>query len=109
LSQKLLDEIATQALQSPRLRQNYNFHGSTEKVQRFVNILQPGTYVRPHRHCRASGVNGFEFFLVCQGALGMMLMNDRGEIVTTELVSAGGEVWGIEFPDSNSHLIAIYL
>lgn len=105
LDRELVARLATQARQSPRLRQNYNFHNSAERVQRFINIFQPGTYVRPHRHCRASGVNGFEFFLVCQGALGMIVMSDRGEIVTTELVSAGGAVWAIELPEATYHTI----
>ncbi|MDV2990359.1 MAG: hypothetical protein N4J56_000013 [Chroococcidiopsis sp. SAG 2025] len=103
LDRELIERIATQARQSPRLRQTYSFHDGLEKVQRFVNILQPGTYVRPHRHCRDGGINGFEFFLVCQGALGMLVMNDRGEIVTTELVSAGGAVWGLELPEATYH------
>jgi cupin fold WbuC family metalloprotein len=105
LDRKSIDCIASQARQSPRLRQNYNFHDSAERVQRFINILQPGTYVRPHRHCRDRGVNGFEFFLVCQGALGMIVMSDRGEIVATELVSAGGKVWAIELPEATYHTI----
>jgi cupin fold WbuC family metalloprotein len=50
-------------------------------------------------------VNGFEFFLVCQGALGMLVMGDRGEIVATELVSAGGAVWAIELPEATYHTI----
>lgn len=56
LNQELLDNIANRARSSPRLRQNYNFHELSEKVQRFINVLQPGTYVRPHRHCRAGGL-----------------------------------------------------
>lgn len=105
LDRELIERIASQARQSPRLRQTYNFHNSVEKVQRFINILQPGTYVRPHRHCRTSGVNGFEFFLVCQGAIGMLVMSDRGEIATTELVSASGAVWGIELSEATYHTI----
>jgi cupin fold WbuC family metalloprotein len=64
LTQDLLDEVVTNSRHIPRQRQNYNFHDLSEKVQRFVNVLQPGTYVRPHRHLRPDGVNGFEFFVV---------------------------------------------
>lgn len=61
LTQELLDNIAQLARSSPRLRQNYNFHNESEKVQRFINVLQPGTYVRPHRHHRTAGINGLSF------------------------------------------------
>lgn len=108
LTQGLLDDITQKARSSPRLRQNYDFHDLSEKVQRFINVLQPGTYVRPHRHLRIPGVNGFEFFLVFQGELGIIVMNEKGEILETERVSAKGSVRGIELPEGTYHtLIAL--
>lgn len=105
LTQELLDNIAQQARSSPRLRQNYNFHDPTEKVQRFVNVLQPGTYVRPHQHRRASGVNGFEFFLVLKGELGMIILNDEGQIIHRERVTAHGPTQGIELAEGTYHTL----
>jgi len=105
LSQELLDNIAQQARHSPRLRQNYNLHDLSEKVQRFINVLQPGTYVRPHRHCRAPEVNGFELFLVCQGKLGIIILDEGGQIIDKELVSANGAVRGIELPEGTYHTL----
>lgn len=104
LNQELLDNIARQARSSPRLRQNYNFHELSEKVQRLINVLQPGTYVRPHRHCRDGG-NGFEFFLVCQGELGIITMDESGQIIHKELVSANGAVRGIELPEGTDRTL----
>ena len=105
LSQKLLDEVAQTARSSPRLRQNYNFHGLSEKVQRFINVLQPGTYVRPHRHLRIPEVNGFEFFLVLQGELGMIILDESGNVLDTERISANGAVRGIELPEGTYHTL----
>lgn len=105
LNQELLNKIAQQARTSPRLRQNYNFHDLTEKVQRFINVLQPGTYIRPHRHLRVTGINGFEFFLVCQGELGIIILNESGQILDRELVSANGAVRGIELPEGTYHTL----
>lgn len=98
LTQEIVENIAEQARSSPRQRQNYNFHEPSEKVQRFLNVLQPGTYVRPHRHQRPPEVNGFEFFVVIQGELGMILLNENGQILHTELISANGVTRGIELP-----------
>lgn len=105
LTQELLNNIAQQARSSPRLRQNYNFHDPVEKVQRFVNVLQPDTYIRPHRHRRALGINGFEFFLVLQGDLGMIILNDEGQIIDRERVVAQGPTQGIELAEGTYHTL----
>jgi cupin fold WbuC family metalloprotein len=105
LTQELLDNIAHLARSSPRLRQNYNFHTLSEKVQRFINVLQPGTYVRPHRHLRAAGINGFEFFLVLQGELGIIILDERGQILDTERVSANCSTRGVELPEGTYHTL----
>jgi cupin fold WbuC family metalloprotein len=70
-----------------KLRAAYDFHEPPEKVQRFLNALQPGTYVRPHRHLRDAGVNGFEFFLVLQGSLGLLILDEQGQVIHTFIQS----------------------
>lgn len=105
LTQELLDTIAQQARNSPRQRQNYNFHDESEKVQRFLNVLQPGTYVRPHRHHRPAAVNGFEFFLVIQGEIGIIVMDENGKILYTERLSASGSTRGIELAEGTIHTL----
>jgi cupin fold WbuC family metalloprotein len=105
LTQELMDTIALQAENSPRLRQNYNFHELSEKVQRFINVLQPGTYVRPHRHLRPSDGNGFEFFLVLQGELGLLLLDEQGQIIDAERISVNGNVRGVELAEGSYHTL----
>jgi len=108
LNQELLDSIALKARSSSRLRQNYNFHNPAEKVQRFINVLQPGTYVRPHCHHRDPEVNGFEFFLVLQGALGMIILDEQGQVIQYERVSADGPTQAVELTEGTYHtLIAL--
>lgn len=105
LTNDLLATLADQARQHPRLRQNYNFHALPEKVQRMLNMLQPGTYIRPHRHLRGSQENGFEFFLVLQGALGILLFNAQGEIIQQEFLAEMGPVRGVELPEGTYHTL----
>jgi len=105
LDQELLDTVAQQARSSSRLRQNYNFHNPAEKVQRFLNVLQPGTYVRPHRHRRSPEVNGFEFFLVLQGELGMLILDAEGRVIRQEWISAQGPIRGIELAEGTYHTL----
>jgi hypothetical protein len=67
--------VAAEARESPRRRRNHNLHAEPDLVQRFLNVLQPGTYVRPHRHRRVLPGAGFECFVVLQGAIGLLLLN----------------------------------
>ncbi len=105
LSQELLDAVAEQSRSSPRQRQNYNFHEPSEKVQRLLNVLQPGTYVRPHRHPRPPEINGFEFFLVIQGEVGIILFDESGQILHTERITANGTTRGIELAQGIYHTL----
>ncbi|MFY7696476.1 MAG: WbuC family cupin fold metalloprotein, partial [Cyanobium sp.] len=81
LDQALFDAVAAEARSSTRLRCNHNLHAEPELVQRFLNVMQPGTYVRPHRHLRCSPGEGFECFLVLQGAMGVLLLDSEGALI----------------------------
>ncbi len=107
LTRSLLDDLCAEALKSDRQRKNYNFHEHSERVQRFLNVLQPGTYVRPHRHLRSDGVNGFEFFLVLQGAIGMIVMDEFGMVLRSERLEANGEQRGIELAEGLFHTLVV--
>ena len=103
LTQTLLDSVALEASGSPRLRKNYNFHQLDDTVQRMLNVMQPGTYVRPHRHTRPETANGFEFFLVLQGTLGMLTFDGEGAICDRVVLSADSPAYGIELEEGVYH------
>jgi len=105
IDRSLLQAVADDARQSPRLRRNHNFHQEAEPVQRFLNALQPGTYVRPHRHRRAVAGAGFECFLVLQGAIGLVLFDGQGQVLETHRLEAEGPLRGIELADDQFHTL----
>ncbi len=107
ITQDLFDQVAAQSRQTPRRRKNYNFHTLDEKVQRFLNVMQPGTYVRPHCHRRPPGVNGFEFFLVLQGCLGFIVFDPKGEIHQSLEISAQGPQYGLELAAETYHTLVV--
>lgn len=107
LTRSLLSDLCREAGKTDRKRKNYNFHEHSERVQRFLNVLQPGTYVRPHRHLRMSGVNGFEFFLVLQGAIGIVILDEQGTVVRTERLEENGEQKGIELAEGVFHTLVV--
>ena len=105
IDQQLFAEVAAEARQHPRLRLNHNFHREQDPVQRFLNVLQPGTYVRPHRHRRDGSGTGFECFLVLQGSIGLLLFNAEGEILQQLHLSAAGPIHGIEIEEDQFHTL----
>ena len=56
-------------------------------VQRMVNILQPGTYIQPHRHPRDGAV---ETILVMEGEMGFVVFDEEGNVESIHRVTAGG-------------------
>ena len=108
IDQQLFARVAAEARQHPRLRLNHNLHQEQDQVQRFLNVLQPGSYVRPHRHRRNGSGTGFECFLVLQGAIGLLLFNGDGEIQQQLHLNAAGPTHGIEVAEDQFHnLVAL--
>jgi cupin fold WbuC family metalloprotein len=105
LDRALFDAVADQARSSPRLRRNHNLHAEPDPVQRFLNVLQPGTYVRPHRHLRQNPAAGFECFVVLQGAIGLLLLDGAGQVVQRERLEASGPLRGIELAAGQFHTL----
>ena len=93
ITESLFAQVAQRAA-SPRQRKNHNLHQESDLVQRFLNVLQPGTYVRPHRHRREQAGAGFECFVVLQGCVGLLVLNSAGEVLQRERLEASGEVRG---------------
>ncbi|WP_415410035.1 WbuC family cupin fold metalloprotein [Synechococcus sp. A10-1-5-9] len=105
IDQTLFNALAAEAAQRPRKRCNHNFHKEAEPVQRFLKVLQPGTYVRPHRHVRDVAEAGFECFLVLQGAIGLMILSAEGEVHQQETISASGPIRGVEVAAGQFHTL----
>lgn len=101
----LIAAVADQARQASRGRCNHNLHRHEDRVQRFLNALQSGTYVRPHRHRRPEAGAGFETFLVLQGAIGLVLLDEHGDLLETHRLEAGGPLRGIELAEGQWHTL----
>ena len=79
INEQLLDETQAKALQSPRLRMNYNFHERLDDpINRLLNAMEPGTYLRPHRHLNPAKD---EIFLLLRGKVAVFLFDEEGGVV----------------------------
>jgi cupin fold WbuC family metalloprotein len=72
----LVQRKAYDAARSARRREIHIFHeGDADPLQRMLNALQPGSYVRPHRHLDPPKS---ESLIVLQGMLGYVSFSDDG-------------------------------
>lgn len=87
-----LDDLRGQAQVSPRLRQHRNVHQSYQEAsQRLFNAIEPGSYIRPHRH--ASDPRE-ELLVAVRGVMGLVTFDDQGAV--TNVLRFGSEKHGDE-------------
>lgn len=103
ITNQSLDMLREDAVRSPRRRMNLNVHKSLDaRVQRLFNAMEPGTYVRPHRHIQDGR---FELFLCIRGKGAVFVFDERGEVAETAVICPGGENIGVEIPPNTWHTI----
>ncbi|MBC7907321.1 MAG: WbuC family cupin fold metalloprotein [Rhodospirillaceae bacterium] len=82
-----LERMSDLAREVPRRRTHFNLHDElTDPVQRVVIALEPGTYVRPHRH----GDGVWELFVVLEGACAVLIFDDEGSVIQRVQLIPGG-------------------
>jgi len=99
----LLADLSRQALTSPRLRDNYNFHPRPDDhVQRLCIALEPDSYVRPHRHPEAEK---WEFLVALRGRVLVLLFDDDGHVTERLNLEPLGKLSGIEIGANTWHTL----
>lgn len=86
LSATDLSALGAAAAAAPRLRTHHNFHDDlSAPVQRLAIAMEPGTYIRPHRH-------GGSWELLCPlaGAFDLLLFADDGALLARHRLGEGG-------------------
>lgn len=104
LDDALINRLCQEASASPRQRTVFNFHESpSDPVQRFLNVMQPGTYVRPHRH---DDPVKWELTVVLSGKLVVLVTDGEGHVIERAELNAAGPTRGIELPAGVWHTSA---
>jgi cupin fold WbuC family metalloprotein len=96
IDRQLLDETTEKAKLSPRLRMNCNFHSELDDpVNRLLNAMEPGTYLRPHRHCNP---DRDEIFLLLRGRVAILIFDDAGNVTEQAVLDPQQGCFGGEIP-----------
>src|SRR6478736_3667927 len=82
IDQALISQKAADARSNARKREIHAFQAAeTEGLQRMLNAIQPGTYIRPHRHPLK-----VESLVLIQGALGFVTFGENGSVDDANLI-----------------------
>ena len=99
IDEQLINGLAEEAKMSPRLRKNYNFHQSLQdKCHRFLNALEPGTFIPVHHHPDKA-----ETFVVLKGKVKVSTYNDDGEVLESYIMSHEDGRYGVDIPENVWH------
>lgn len=98
-----LHELANKAADSERLRSHLNVHEALDAaVQRLFIATEPETYMRPHRH---SEPHKWEFFVVLEGAIDLLIFDEDGTL-QQRLPMAADKTRAVEVPPNTWHAYA---
>jgi cupin fold WbuC family metalloprotein len=101
IGQEILDEVSREAKAATRKRKNFNYHQSDDSIcHRLLNAIEPDSYIPPHRHLDPEKD---ELIIVLRGCLGVVFFDEKGAVVRTERLSAGGDVMGVTVPLDTFH------
>lgn len=93
---ELLEQVTAEALVSPRLRKNHNIHRSDDsRCHRLLNAIEPGSYIRPHRHLDPEKD---EAFILLKGSLGVITFADDGSVAESVLLSQAEGCLAVDVP-----------
>ena len=102
ITQVEIEQLIWQAKKSKRKRAILRLHQHEEPVQRMINALVPGTYVRPHKHENPDKV---ELFSILKGKATVLKFNTIGEVEAVLDLDEQGPIKIIEIPPRTYHSI----
>ncbi|MDR2563317.1 MAG: WbuC family cupin fold metalloprotein [Prevotellaceae bacterium] len=107
IDRALLDKTSAEAKVNERLRKNFNLHNDySDPVNRLLNAMEPGTYIRPHRHADPPKN---ETFIVLRGALDILIFDDLGSIILRQTLSPESGNYGMDIPAGIWHGMIVLL
>lgn len=99
IDSEILESLTQQAKANPRLRQNYDLRNSdTDKSQRMLNAVEPGSIMPIHRHPNTSTT-----VIIIRGKIRQNFYDDNGNMVETVLLDANGSIRAVQIEKGRWH------
>lgn len=100
-----IDDLVSSAKDSGRKRAHLNLHEDySERCQILFNAIEPGSYIRPHRHLLDPKV---ETLLPFRGSFLLVIFDDVGKVVLRERMQTleAGDCVGVRIDPSEWHTV----
>lgn len=96
---RLMDSLTLQAKSVPRRRAHHNLHlDLNESVHRLCIAVEPGSYVRPHRHFMSG--QKWEFLTILRGKISVLTFDEAGVVSGRYDLDEHGDLKALELsPD----------
>lgn len=95
--------LCKRSTQDPRGRLNLNLHPTlSDPIQRFFNAIQPGSYVRPHRH---SQPGRWEVFVGLSGRAAVLELAADGQLLERTEIGPTAATTAVEIPAGVWHTV----
>jgi len=95
--------MASEAARHPRGRINHDFHEPRDPYQRMLSVVQPGSYVRPHRHRDPPKA---ETFVVLRGEMAFFAFADDGTVIEAVRIGPRQETLLVDLKPGVWHSVA---
>ena len=103
IDRALLDRLSAEARENPRRRKNFNLHQSDDFCcHRLLNAMEPGSYIRPHRHLEPLKD---ESMVMVRGRMGVIAFDERGNVSGHTILEAAGENLAVDIPHGRFHTV----
>lgn len=100
-----LDNLSNKAKSSERGRINLNYHDElSDRLQRLLNAMEPGTYVQPHKH---ENPDKRELFIILRGKALVITFKEDGVIDEHILLNSSSEDYGVEILARTWHTVIV--
>jgi len=104
ISNELIDRAVAYSRRSPRRRMIQPLHRSAgEAMHRMLNAVQPGSYIRPHRHLDPPKA---EAWIVLRGTAAFFAFEDDGRICECRRLESGSDAVGVDLAPGIYHTFA---
>jgi len=101
ISGSLIQQVIDASRQSPRRRIIMPFHKSSDdRLQRMLNAIQPGSYIRPHRHVNPPKS---ESIVVLKGIICFVEFSESGDIGSVMVAGSALPLLGIDIDATVYH------
>lgn len=103
IDETLASNLSIEAINTLRRRKNFNFHKKPEEFfHRFLNAIEPDSYIRPHKHLTPPK---HEVFLILKGKALVVEFDENGGISCFTILDSTKGVYGAEIHPGIYHTI----